>query len=110
LTVGLLGGQWTPLKRLPPVVRAISGFVPTRWTFEALLLLETYQQPVTVSVPEPDAAAGRDVAEEYFPAESERMGVRADALALVTMLIGLAGAIAFISLSPRLDPSPTPVG
>jgi pSer/pThr/pTyr-binding forkhead associated (FHA) protein len=108
IPLGLLGGQWTPLHRLPPAIRALSGFVPTRWTFEGLLLLESYQQPVTVSAPESESAAGRDVAEEFFPAETDRMGVKADALALVTMLIGLAGAVVFISVSSRTDLWPPP--
>jgi hypothetical protein len=106
--LGLLGGYWTPIHRLPPVVGALSGFVPTRWTFEGLLLLESYQQPVTVSDPESDTAAGRDLAEEFFPAKTDRMGLRADALALVSMLIGLAGAVAFISVSSRPELWPPP--
>jgi hypothetical protein len=73
-----------------------------------LLLLESYQQPVTVSDPESDAAAGRDLAEEFFPAKTDRMGLRADALALVSMLIGLAGAVAFISVSSRPELWPPP--
>ena len=108
IPLGLLGGQWTPLHRFPPVIRTLSGFVPTRWTFEGLLLLESYQQPVTVNPSESDTVAGRDVAEEFFPAETDRMGVKADALALVTMLIGLAGAVVFISVSSRPDLWPPP--
>ena len=60
------------------------------------------------SGPESDTAAGRDVAEEFFPAETDRMGVKADALALVTMLIGLVGAVVFISVSSRPDLWPPP--
>jgi hypothetical protein len=108
IPLGLLGGKWTPLHQFQPVIRALSGFVPTRWTFEGLLLLESYQQSVTVADPESDTIAGRDAAEEFFPAVSDRMGVKADALALVTMLIGLAGAVIFISVSSKPDLSPPP--
>ncbi len=106
--LGLLGGQLKPLHQFQPVIRVLSGFVPTRWTFEGLLLLESYQQPVTISAPESDTVAGRDVAEEFFPAVSDRMGVKADALALVTMLIGLVGVVVFISVSSKPDLWPPP--
>jgi pSer/pThr/pTyr-binding forkhead associated (FHA) protein len=108
LPLGLLGGQWTPLYRFPPVIRALSSFVPTRWTFEGLLLLESDQQPVTASAPDLDNASGRDPAEDFFPAATDRMGVKADALALVCMLIGLVGAVVFISVSSRPDLWPPP--
>ena len=75
---------------------------------EARPLAPKHQQPVTVADPESDTIAGRDVAEEFFPAVSDRMGVKADALALVTMLIGLAGAVVFISVSSKPDLWPPP--
>ena len=108
IPLGLLGGQWTPFHRFPPVIRTLAGFVPTRWTFEGLLLLDRIRRPVTVNPPDQTQRPGRDVAEEFFPAETDRMGVKADALALVTMLIGLAGAVVFISVSSRPDLWPPP--
>ncbi len=62
---------------------------PSRWAFEGLLLLESQE------------TANLDLAETYFPADSQRMGLRADTMALVFMLIGLAGAAAFISVSAK---------
>ena len=88
----LFGGIWPPLLRVPVLPSA----VPTRWTFEGLLLLESAEHPET------------DLAEDYFPAESLRMGVGADALALSFMLVGLLSAAAFISTSGRPRPPEPP--
>jgi hypothetical protein len=38
-----------------------------------------------------------DLAEDFFPADTQRMGPKADAMALGFMLIGLAAAAGFIS-------------
>ena len=50
---------------------------------------------LTPARPRPDRTD--DLAEDFFPAGSERMGPNADAMALGFMLIGLSGAAAFIS-------------
>ena len=51
---------------------------------------------------EPDR--DHDLAQDFFPAESERMGTRADAMALGSLLIGLAAVAA--SISRELRPCP----
>ena len=71
--------------------------MPSRWTFEGLLLLESDRRPPEESEPNLD----RDLCDDVFPARSERMGVTADAMALGLMLIGLSGAAAFISSSGK---------
>jgi hypothetical protein len=96
LLMWLFGGQWRPVHQMS-VAGAVSSFMPSRWAFEALVLLESDQREPAQSASDPDPPRGLDLAEVYFPAESERMGVRADALALAAMLIGLAGAVAFIT-------------
>jgi pSer/pThr/pTyr-binding forkhead associated (FHA) protein len=102
LLLWLLGGQVLPLSRLPPVV---PSFIPARWTFEGLLLLES--DPESAIAAERDHAGAvrpQNATEFYFPIDSERMGSQADVLALLAMLIGLAGAAGFISWASRPGP------
>jgi pSer/pThr/pTyr-binding forkhead associated (FHA) protein len=87
ILLALLGGGPWRLSRMPGLVRFGAGAVPSRWTFEGLLLLEAGRTP---------AAEGHDLAEDAFPADSERMGVQADVMALALMALGLAGAAGFI--------------
>jgi hypothetical protein len=93
LLLWLFGGQW----RWPWV----SSLVPSRWAFEGLLLLESEAHPGAAGAEGSDPAPDRDLAETYFPAETDRMGVKADAMALMSMLIGLTAAALFISASPQ---------
>ena len=53
-----------------------------------------HRTPVISDGPTP--TPNRDLAEDYFPAKSERMGPTADAMALGSMLIGLAALAAFV--------------
>lgn len=77
--------------RTPEAVRSIAGAAPTRWVYEGMLLLNADPQ----------------LAETDFPAATERMGLRADVLALALMAIGFSAAAAFISTSNRpLEPPP----
>jgi hypothetical protein len=92
LLLWFLGGQWRSLADMPSGAGIAASALPSRWTFEGLLLLES------------DETAGLDLAEPYFPADSLRMGLGADTMALVFMLFGLAGAAAFISFSSRTGP------
>lgn len=90
LLLGLFGGVCPALLRFP----IIPGVMPSRWAFEGLLLLEDAGMP------------DRDLAQEYFPADSLRMGETADALALGLMLIGLLTVVVFMATS---TPSRQPV-
>jgi hypothetical protein len=81
-----------------------SGVVPSRWAFEGLLLLESEGHPRVASADGSDPTVDRDLAEDYFPAGTDRMGVKADAMALTFILIGLVAAAAFISASAQPDP------
>jgi pSer/pThr/pTyr-binding forkhead associated (FHA) protein len=87
ILLALLGGGPWPLSRMPGFVRFVADAVPSRWAFEGLLLLEAGRTP---------AAEGHDLAEDAFPADSERMGVQADVMALALMALGLAGAAGFM--------------
>jgi pSer/pThr/pTyr-binding forkhead associated (FHA) protein len=85
----VLGGRIWRLPQMNPAMRLAATAVPSRWAFEGLLLSGS---DTTSNL------APADLAEPYFPAETERMGTLADALALALMAIGLAGAWVFISL------------
>ncbi len=76
------------------LVAMVSAAMPTRWAFEALLLLEDEGDA------KPDEA-GPDLAESFFPAETDRMGPKADLMALGFMLIGLVGGSAFVATSRK---------
>jgi hypothetical protein len=97
LLMWLLGGGQQTLPRMPSWARIASNAFPTRWAFEGLLLLESDRHPSPLAAEAPDPTRIHDLAEDHFPADSERMGVSADAMALGTMLIGVAAAAVFIS-------------
>jgi pSer/pThr/pTyr-binding forkhead associated (FHA) protein len=94
LAVAATGAPW--LEPVAPVS-------PARWAFEGLLLLESAQRPTwrseTPEAKSPIEEMPRDMAEPYFPAATERMGVRADVTALGAMLLGLIGLLA--AIAPR---------
>ncbi len=104
VTMIALGGWIRPLPQMNPPVQLVAEAMPSRWAFEGLFLLETNQYRAVVTPVEKGPARNRDFAEEFFPAGSERMGVSADALALGSMLIGLAALAVFISGRSRPDP------
>ena len=89
------GGPWS-LPRSAAVVRLASNAAPSRWAFEGLLVSESDVRPMPEPVDGANTGEVRDLAEDYFPIESERMGARADAMALASMLIGLLGVGVFL--------------
>jgi hypothetical protein len=78
--------------------------MPSRWAFEGLFLLEADQHRAIAAPDETDTSQTHDPIEEYFPVDSERMGITADAMTLGSMLIGLAAVTLFISGLSRPDP------
>ncbi|QDV32585.1 FHA domain-containing protein [Tautonia plasticadhaerens] len=100
----LLGGSLRPRHDLPTPIRQASDLIPARWAYEGLLTLEagrrpTWRPPASVDLPgrRPGPTPEiRDMAEHSFPGRTERMGPRASALALATMLVALCGLIALI--------------
>ena len=94
------GGWVRPLPNMTLPLQFITEAMPSRWAFEALLSLEMSEHPAPVVPENADANADRDVVEAYFPADSQRMGPAADAIALGSMLIGLAALAVFISGRP----------
>jgi pSer/pThr/pTyr-binding forkhead associated (FHA) protein len=96
-----LGGRIWRLPASSPAAR-IAEATPSRWAFEGLLLLENEGREWPAQSEEEGAARTDDPAEGFFPAESERMGTQADAMALGSMFIGLAGAAAFMASGSKL--------
>jgi GYF domain 2 len=97
VSLWLFGGGPQSLPREAPWARAISNAVPSRWAFEGLILLRL-DGPASPEAAVPPNRHGRwGMANAYFPADSERMGARADVMALVSMLLGLSAAAAFLT-------------
>lgn len=94
LPLWALGGEGTAWPRLPGWAKAAAGLNPSRWTFEGLLLVASDR------LPDPAGAAGGDLAEPYFPAETDRSGPRAATFVLAAMLLGWGAAAAFIAAAP----------
>lgn len=95
----LFGGERRPLPAMASWARVVANALPARWAFEGLLLVESDR----------NAAGGegrRDLAEAFFPADSERMGERADMIALGAMLVGLVASAAFLSEDAKPSPGP----
>lgn len=104
----VFGGQRWPLPRMSQPARIVAGLLPSRWAFEGLLLLDAdwraSSRPAGATDSAPgadwDAATpsdGREPVQEYFPRESERMGPRADVLALVAIVLGVLSSAAFVA-------------
>jgi pSer/pThr/pTyr-binding forkhead associated (FHA) protein len=99
-----LGGWLRPLPELSSPIRQVTAVMPSRWAFEGLLLLEAEQRPSPMGDPGSKPIPDPDLAENFFPERSERMGPGADATALGCMLVGLTAVAVFIS--GRSQPSP----
>jgi pSer/pThr/pTyr-binding forkhead associated (FHA) protein len=98
----LLGGLYPSIQGLPAWVRPLASLLPSRWAFEGLILLETKETVPATPGSEAQADPRQDLAETYFPSATERMGLAADTLALVLMLIGLTCLVAFLSIKPLI--------
>ena len=98
--IAFSGWLW-PLSNMARPVQLIAAAMPSRWAFEGLLLLEVDARPGT-SIPDGSRDQEHDLAEEFFPADSARMGPAAGAAALASMLIGLGALTVFISRPPWL--------
>lgn len=86
-----------------PAAGIVANAFPSRWAFEGLFLLESDRR-AQEAAPDSSGPSKADIAESIFPAATERMGPRADALALLFMFIGLAAGAAFISTAAKPGP------
>jgi ABC-type multidrug transport system ATPase subunit/pSer/pThr/pTyr-binding forkhead associated (FHA) protein len=98
----IFGGALQPLHKMHPSLRFVCNTFPSRWAFEGLIVLESERRPFapTPAVADPatlsvgTTSRPRDMAERYFPAETDRMGPRAAAVALAGTLVFLISLIA----------------
>jgi hypothetical protein len=105
LPMAALGGWFWPLPTIASTpVRKAADIMPSRWAFEGLVLLETAEHSPPLSGEGSIHAENHDPVEPFFPAATERMGARADMMALVSMAIALASVTAFVSWTSRPDP------
>ncbi|HEY2154578.1 MAG TPA: FHA domain-containing protein [Isosphaeraceae bacterium] len=91
LVLWLFGGERQALSQMNSAARAVANALPSRWAFEGLLLLESDAR--SASVP--------DLAQDYFPAETQRTGPRGAAMALAFLLVGLSASAAFTARASR---------
>ncbi len=91
LVLWLFGGEREVLPRMHPAARAVAGALPSRWAFEGLLVLESDAR----------SASDPDLAEGYFPADTDRTGPRGAAMALAFLAVGLTASAAFTSRASR---------
>jgi hypothetical protein len=113
LPMVILGGILHPGHEMNSAARAVAQAMPSRWAFEALLLVEANKRPTWEASPQTSAEpAGdrqtpqdvaqepsplrQDMAERFFPADSHRVGVAASLVALVSMLVILTSSIGIV--------------
>ena len=105
LPMVILGGILQPQSEMNSPARWCSNAMPSRWSFEGLLLSEAAERPksptVDAAIANPPKAPAEapaeskpapnkpsvDIAEVYFPKKTDRMGVRACVFALGTMFV-----------------------
>jgi hypothetical protein len=104
LVLWLFGGERQALPRMNAAARAIANALPSRWAFEGLLLLESDARPGRDPSADSPPTDGPDLAETYFPAETERTGPRGAAMALGFLLVGLTASAAFTARASRPAP------
>ncbi len=103
VSLWLFGGGPRALPRIGSWAKVVSNATPSRWAFEGLLLLESDRPAAGEAAASRDHPRGPELAEVYFPSDSERMGTRADAMALASMLLGLSAASLLLNWASRGD-------
>lgn len=113
LPMVILGGVLQPLGDMNGAAKRVAQFMPSRWAFEAAILVESEVRPKW-SPPNLSTASDassspraqdemvdkpRDMAEAFFPVETDRMGIPAGVVALLGMVAVLTIAAASILLS-----------
>jgi hypothetical protein len=111
LPMVILAGVLQPVHKMNMPMKTVAQFMPSRWAFEGLLLVEAEERPkwtpppilsspvaeVPMSRSEAEASpAEQDMAERFFPAETHRTNVQTSAVVLTIMLLVLVGSICAI--------------
>lgn len=63
----MLGGAMATLSEMSPPVRAVAQVMPSRWSFEALMLIESPRRPQWEVAPASSVATGSDAGEAETP-------------------------------------------
>ena len=100
LPMVILGGILLPIHKMPAIPETLAHAMPSRWAFEAILLSEAEHQEDVELPPSPEdqpadqkgmTAANKpkmfDLAEEFFPKDSYRMGSLAALMAVILSLV-----------------------
>ncbi len=105
LSMIILGGALLPVRQMSPPVRPVCYAIPSRWAFEAMLVLEAKARPelgpvpgaVPPAPPPPGPAAEtEDMAEQHFPKKDGRVGTGGAAGTLGVLLVILVVAVHLI--------------
>ena len=95
----VLGGMMTPVHEMGSAAKTLTHVIPTRWCFEAMLLVEAEEQPKNsfgiFGNALKDDSEQDDVAQRFFP-NSRRHGTAKCVFVLVVMLASLVVAISMV--------------
>ena len=91
----IFGGALLPLHKMHSSLRSACNVFPSRWAFEGLVVLESDRRPFAPTPAVVDLPP-RDMADRYFPAETDRMGPWAAVIALTGTLLFLITLVAVI--------------
>lgn len=90
----IAGGMMKPVHELNTPMKAFAHTMASRWAFEGMVVLEARARDKwTPPAPPGEDRSAEDVAETYFPAKDERLGVEASYAALGAMFALLVIAI-----------------
>jgi ABC-type transport system involved in multi-copper enzyme maturation permease subunit len=106
LPMVILGGVMQPCHKMNAAGKALAQVIPSRWAFEGLLLMETAARPTWTALqapvppgknPSPAATPSaapeeEDMAQRFFPKDSDRTGKATASIVLAVMLILLIAA------------------
>jgi ABC-type cobalamin/Fe3+-siderophores transport system ATPase subunit len=106
----IFGGALQPIHKMHPSLQWFCQGFPSRWAFEGLVVLEADERPRAPSAlgmpprlaERSEAPVPRDMAEDYFPTRTARMGPRASVIALSGTFVFLVTLIAVILRSRDL--------
>lgn len=107
LPMVILAGVLHPLHEMNRGVSMLAQMMPSRWAFEGMLILESTERPI---LPLPgllgpenvasETVRQEDMAEHFFPTETNRMGVAVSCMALL-LTFGLVVAGVYVCLRLR---------
>ena len=105
LPMVILGGVMRPPHKMPDAIETVAGIMASRWSFEAMLILESEERIewTRPRIPGEEPSEPSDVAERYFP-EDERSRRAAPVIILGIMLFLLIAVTLRILKSRDVHP------